>query len=184
MAEPPSGLLVLDKPPRQTSYDCVHRVKRISGISRIGHCGTLQEEMLTLEKEYWFRAELGKQTTTGDREGTIDQEADFRHVTRTALEDAIRGFQGRAVQIYRFDLLSFEPPFWEGRVVCSRGTYIRTLVEDAAKKVGTVGVLDSLVRERVGTYHRRDGLTWDQLNALDSAALLSRLTEPVVAAHA
>ena len=85
------GLLVLDKPAGITSYDCVHHVKRISGEKRVGHCGTLdplaegvlllligratrhQEAFLAMEKQYWFRAQFGTQTDTGDREGKCIQ---------------------------------------------------------------------------------------------------------------
>ena len=38
------------------------------------------------------------------------------------------------------------------RVVCGRGTYIRTLAEDIAKGLNTVGYLTSLVRTKIGKY--------------------------------
>ena len=42
------------------------------------------------------------------------------------------------------------------RVVCSKGTYIRTLCEDIANKLGTVGYMSSLKRTRVGTFEIKD----------------------------
>src|SRR4051812_22090042 len=87
MPEAPSGLLVLDKPSGPTSYDCVHRVKKILQPAKVGHCGTLdplaqgvlillfgaatrrQDEFLQMEKQYWLRGLFGRSTATGDREG-------------------------------------------------------------------------------------------------------------------
>ena len=42
------------------------------------------------------------------------------------------------------------------RVVCSKGTYIRVLCEDIAKKLGTVGYMKSLRRTRIGKYKVED----------------------------
>jgi len=38
-------------------------------------------------------------------------------------------------------------------VSCSKGTYIRVLGRDIAKKLGTVGYLNQLIRTKVGPYH-------------------------------
>jgi len=65
--------------------------------------------------------------------------------------------------LYSIELLSLEGAFWEARVTCSRGTYIRTLVEDIALRLETVGMLDDLVRERVGTYALSEALPWEQV---------------------
>jgi tRNA pseudouridine55 synthase len=40
-ASPPDGVLVIDKPSGPTSHDVVARVRRVIGIRRIGHTGTL-----------------------------------------------------------------------------------------------------------------------------------------------
>lgn len=69
----------------------------------------------------------------------------------------------RAIEIYSIKLLSLEGAFWEARVTCSRGTYIRTLVEDIALRLDTVGMLDDLVRERVGAYALSDALAWERV---------------------
>lgn len=42
------------------------------------------------------------------------------------------------------------------RVVCSKGTYIRVLCEDIAKKLGTVGYMKALRRTRVGRFKIED----------------------------
>jgi tRNA pseudouridine55 synthase len=218
----PSGLLLLDKPSGVTSFDCVQVAKRQTGAARAGHCGTLdpgarglllilvgtatrqQESFLGLEKEYWFRSELGVKTATGDREGSVIEQRSWGHVTMESLEVVLQSFMGnilqtppmysalkykgkpyyhyarkglevprhpRGVSIVSLSLLSFRLPFWEARVVCSRGTYIRTLVEDVASCLGTCGTLLELIRERIGPYHRTQALTWNELRALNPEGL-------------
>ena len=67
------------------------------------------------------------------------------------------------------------------RVRCSKGTYVRTLVEDIAARAGTIAHTASLHRERVGTFSA-DGMidlaTAADLAERDSGALLERLLPP------
>lgn len=58
----------------------------------------------------------------------------------------------RFVRIERLELVSFEPPEAELEVVCSSGTYIRSLVEDLGLAVGTGAVMTALTRTRVGPF--------------------------------
>jgi len=58
----------------------------------------------------------------------------------------------RFIEIKKIKLLDFNRETIELLVDCSKGTYIRTLVEDIAKKLKTVAVTSRLVRERIGNY--------------------------------
>lgn len=58
----------------------------------------------------------------------------------------------RAVTVYELQLLSVETDALELEVLCSKGTYVRTLVEDIAKALGTLGHVSSLRRTGVGCY--------------------------------
>ena len=49
---------------------------------------------------------------------------------------------------------------------CSKGTYIRTLAEDLGKALGTVAHLSSLRRTASGSFHVRDALGPQALQAL------------------
>jgi tRNA pseudouridine55 synthase len=212
---PESGLLLLDKPIGPTSFDCVLKARHILGRkARVGHCGTLdpmaegvlvllfgsytrrQDEFHEMEKQYWFRCELGRATDSGDRTGATIETLPVPEIGRGQLDEVVKTFVGdqwqtppkvsaikykgkrlyewarqgvvvprppRQITISSFDVLSFDGKFWEARVVCSRGTYIRSLAEDVARKLGTAGTVDALVRERVGTYRREDAVNWDQL---------------------
>lgn len=75
----------------------------------------------------------------------------------------------RPVKVYRL-----EPVAWtEGRyprlvfdVVCSRGTYIRSLCSDLGEAVGTGGMLNFLVRTRVGPFPLEEAYTLEELESL------------------
>ncbi len=58
----------------------------------------------------------------------------------------------RRVVIYRLELLAFWPVRLEFDVVCSKGTYVRTLAEDLARALGTVGHVQSLRRLQLGPF--------------------------------
>lgn len=81
----------------------------------------------------------------------------------------------RTVHIHQFDLTHFELPFWEGRVICSRGTYIRTLVEDVAEALGSGASLVELSRERVGSYLRSQAVSWEALRQSPIESLRARI---------
>ena len=66
------------------------------------------------------------------------------------------------------------------RVVCSAGTYIRTLAEDIGKKLGTRAHLAELRRTRAGRFGIDQGITFDELEKLnDPAERLLPLNEAV-----
>ncbi len=61
----------------------------------------------------------------------------------------------RAVKIYNITLLNFTVSSIEIKVMCGRGTYIRSLACDIALSLGTVGYLKSLKRTRVGDFDEK-----------------------------
>jgi len=65
----------------------------------------------------------------------------------------------RPVTIYRFDIEKIELPLLHFKVVCSTGTYIRSLANDLGEALGTGGYLSSLRRTRIGQFSVDDGLT-------------------------
>lgn len=82
-----NGLLLVDKPIGISSFDIIRRLRRQTGVRKIGHAGTLdpaasglmlmlfgaackQAEKLTkLDKRYTAEVTLGANSTTGDNEG-------------------------------------------------------------------------------------------------------------------
>ena len=64
----------------------------------------------------------------------------------------------RRIRIYEMQLLEARGNRLVFRVRCSKGTYVRTLVEDMAKAAGTVAHTAALHRETVGQFHAGDML--------------------------
>lgn len=58
----------------------------------------------------------------------------------------------RLVTIRRLELLAFEPPEIELDVLCTKGTYVRTLAEDIGNALGCGGHVSALTRTGVGPY--------------------------------
>ena len=83
----------------------------------------------------------------------------------------------RQITLHRFELLSWENPRLVFRVHCSKGTYVRTLGYDLAKRLGTVGHLSALRRTASGNLLAAGAATLDELAALDTAGRHQRLQE-------
>ena len=60
--------------------------------------------------------------------------------------------QPRPITIHRLELLEFTGEDCRLRVVCSKGTYIRTLCRDIGLALGCGGCMAALCRSRAGTY--------------------------------
>ncbi len=58
----------------------------------------------------------------------------------------------RQVEIKEIEILDTELPLVKMRIVCSKGTYIRTLCSDIGKKAGCGAAMQSLLRTRVGKF--------------------------------
>ncbi len=85
----------------------------------------------------------------------------------------------REVLIHSIVLESMALPAFTIRVVCGRGTYVRTLCSDLGESLGPGAVLERLVRTRVGPYALDDALPWDRvLEIRDPAVFWDRLLPP------
>ena len=72
----------------------------------------------------------------------------------------------RKINIYDIQLLKIDKENKEIQfeVSCSKGTYIRSLCEDIAKKIGTVGYMKELQRTKVGSFEIEQSITIENLN--------------------
>lgn len=72
----------------------------------------------------------------------------------------------RNIEIYELELISIskEDMTIKYKVHCSKGTYIRTLCEDIAKELGTVGFMKELQRIKVGDFSIENSLTISELD--------------------
>ena len=86
--EKPFGFVVIDKPSGLTSHDCVNRLRKVFGLKKIGHTGTLDPAVtgvlpiaigdatrlisyLQGSKAYTGIIQLGATTNTDDMQGEI-----------------------------------------------------------------------------------------------------------------
>lgn len=113
----PSGILIINKPAGMTSHDVVNRVRRLYGIKRVGHTGTLDpmatgvlvvlvgraakaaEYLVCDSKRYSARLRLGITTDTEDSTGTVLTQTDSPLPTVEEVKAACTSFTGRIMQI-------------------------------------------------------------------------------------
>ena len=196
------GVIVIDKPAGKTSHDVVSEVKKILGVKKAGHTGTLDPMVTGVlpvclneatklacfltgeDKEYLATMLLGVKTDTLDIEGKIISQSD-NFVTEEEIRAAMAQMVGTIKQVppaysavkhcgkplYKWArkgvLLEMEPrevkihsiviedisfPRVTFRVVCSKGTYIRTLCSDVGDLLGLGACLCSLRRLRSGYF--------------------------------
>lgn len=90
--------------------------------------------------------------------------------------------EARAVTIYKLDILSFNEMEQSGilTVSCSKGTYIRTLINDIGEALGCGGIMTSLVRTAACGFTLSDCVTLEQLQeAASSGGDFSEFVKPI-----
>ena len=87
--------------------------------------------------------------------------------------------KARPLTIHSLELLNWAPPILEFRVHCSKGTYIRTLAEDIAERLGSCAHLQSLRRLDVEPFLEKDMITLEELLARAEAEVLDDCLLPV-----
>lgn len=111
------GFLNVLKPPGMTSHDVVNEVRRIVGVRRVGHTGTLDpdvpgvlvvgigqavrlnEYLLDADKAYRCEITFGIATETGDATGEVTARQPAPGLAQGAVEGALRAFVGTYEQI-------------------------------------------------------------------------------------
>lgn len=220
----PEGFLVVDKPSGITSHDVVARVRKATGVRKVGHAGTL-DPMATgvvvvaigrvtrliryiqdLPKEYEAVAAFGIATDSLDADGAV-LEREPMDITASDVEAVLPRFRGRIqqlppmvsalkvggerlyeiarrgetverearpVEVYELELTEFVPgPYPEVglRVVCGKGTYVRSLADDIAQALGGRAHLTSLRRLRVGSLGLDRAVPGDELGEWEAALI-------------
>ena len=111
------GILILNKPQDWTSHDCVAVCRRVTGVKKVGHGGTLDPmaegllpvfigkatkimEYLDLDyKTYRCTAKLGITTDTQDVWGEVLEEKSPAGVTESEIMEKLQAFRGRITQL-------------------------------------------------------------------------------------
>lgn len=215
-----NGFILIDKPAGVTSHDVVSAVRRITGVKKAGHTGTLDpfatgvlpvalgegtkaiQFLNETRKEYRALMKLGETTDTQDLTGVVTARSDWRAVTPGAIEQVVARYRGsisqlppmfsalkhkgvplyrlarrgaeisrelREIEIYSLVIECFDLPEVAFNVVCSRGTYVRTLAHDMGAELGCGAHLVRLRRTMSGPFDLAKAVSLDHLSALAGA---------------
>ena len=170
----PGGIVIpLDKPLRWTSADLVRKVKFQlqrhfhDKKLKVGHAGTLDplatgmlivcvgkatkiaEQLQAHDKEYVASVEFGASTASFDLEQPVDQFFPYDHITREALEEALKGFIGEQEQV---------PPVFSAQIIGGLRAY------EYARAGEPVELRKSLI-----TIHSIEILEWHEAGAPEAA---------------
>lgn len=208
-------IIGVNKPRGPSSNHVVVRLKKTTGISRIGHAGTLDplaSGVLVVgigraatkllwgpdlqEKEYVADVYFGMTSSTGDEAGEKIECAIPAIPTRDEVIAALEKFVGiteqvppiysalkvagkrayklaradkpvelaaRTIEILSIELLSYEWPRAQIRVVCKSGVYIRALARDLGEALGVGAYMSDLVRTRVGRFIIEEAIHLDDI---------------------
>lgn len=112
-----NGILVLDKPRGMSSNDAVQKAKRLFNARKVGHTGALDplatgvlplcfgeatkfsQYLLTSDKKYWVRIQLGVATDSGDADGQVIRTGPVGDMDEARVEEALRFFRGEIDQV-------------------------------------------------------------------------------------
>lgn len=81
----------------------------------------------------------------------------------------------RKVTIYDFKLIDFDFPKATFKITCSKGTYIRTLIDDLGEALGSFAYVNKLTRSKVGDFVIEEAISSKDLLEMDKDQILSRI---------
>jgi tRNA pseudouridine55 synthase len=115
--------------------------------------------------------ELAIQEATKQFIGTIlqmpPQHSAIKKDGKRLYESARQGIEvkvdPRQITIQKFEITKINLPNIEFRVLCSTGTYIRSLVHDFGQALGVGAYMSGLRRTKIGTFNVEDAMQWEDL---------------------
>ena len=87
--------------------------------------------------------------------------------------------KARRITIYELEILGMELPKVTIRVLCSKGTYIRTLCHDIGQKLGCGAAMQSLLRTHVERFTLADARRLDEIKEFWEKDEIARILLPV-----
>ncbi len=183
-----NGVINIDKPPGPTSHEVVAWIKRLLGLKKAGHGGTLDPKVtgvLPVALENATKVIGNVVHTTKEYVMVIQL---HEPVDENRLREALNLFVGRIYQkpplrssvkrtirirtIYYIDLLEYNGKYALVRVGCEAGTYMRKLAHDLGLILGVGAHMRELRRTRTGPF--REDETLVRLQELNEAIYLWR----------
>jgi tRNA pseudouridine55 synthase len=201
-------LLLIDKPLQWTSFDIVNKIRYLIRVKKVGHAGTLDplatgllivctgkftkqiNEYQGLPKEYTGTLVLGATTASYDLETAPEnlqmppQHSAIKKEGMRLYESARKGIEvkvdPRKVNIISFEITNIHLPNIDFKVVCSTGTYIRSLVKDFGEALGVGAYMSALRRTKIGDFKIEDAIQWEDLKKEIDGLLASQVETDAV----
>lgn len=96
-----------------------------------------------------------------------------------AREGASIALRQKQVEIHDIGLLSWQWPVFAIKVVCGKGTYIRSLAHDIGQALGCGAILSSLERESYGPFTLADSISPEKLADINSSKQVEEALYPL-----
>lgn len=197
-----------------SSHKVISILRKITGIKKIGHAGTLDPlasgvlpvaigkatsliDYLPSDKRYIAGLEFGKKSDTYDIEGNIEV-INAKAVTKEDIETNLSLFRGeirqippaysavhykgkrlyelaragkipddipsRLITVYNNTIVEFDEQKQKLKldIACSKGTYIRTIVNDLGESLNTGAIMYELTRIEAGGMHLNSSVQLDE----------------------
>jgi tRNA pseudouridine55 synthase len=145
------------------SFDLETPIDQTFPISTVSWCETMSvwEKVQNAAKHF---------TTTFDQVPPQYSaiKVDGRRAYESARKDISVEIKARQVTISAFEITRIDLPSVEFRVVCSKGTYIRSLARDFGERLGCGAHLTALCRTRIGSFHLCDAYELTEFEKLIS----------------
>ncbi len=200
----PPGIYPVDKPAGVSSFRMVQQLRRLLGIKKVGHTGTLDPfasgvlvlcagrpatrlipKLMAGDKEYEATLQLGVVTDTHDPEGRVVAKRPVPELAASEIAACLARFTGeqlqtppaysalkhkgkplyyyarrgievvkepRKITIRELQCLALGRETVSLKIVCSKGTYIRSLAADIGEFLGCGAHLIHLQRTRNGLF--------------------------------
>lgn len=85
---------------------------------------------------------------------------------KKARQSEIFNLNSVKVYIYDFEITKINLPEVEFKIVCSKGTYIRSIARDFGKELNAGGFLTSLCRTRIGNYSLKNAMKIEEFREM------------------
>lgn len=211
-----NGIINVLKPPGMTSNDVVTFIRKITGIKKVGHTGTLDpgaagvlpvcigkstkivDYIMKDKKTYICELTLGNSTDTYDKYGAFQniENMDVPVLNEDDIKGLLINFNGvisqkppafsaiklqgrraydlaregitvdipeRKVTIYSIELMNFNKNTIMLKIVCSKGTYIRSICNDIGAALGCGAYMSFLIRSGTGIFNLNNCSTLEEL---------------------
>ena len=80
--------------------------------------------------------------------------------------------KSKDITVSKYEVIKYEYPYISCSILCSTGTYVRTLIHDLGKEVGSYATATTLRRVNIGDYNVKDALSSEKISTLLEGEIL------------